>query len=271
MKKYVSQIITLYVDNNIPTSSAALAYFLIMSIFPMLIIIYYLLGVFNFDILELTSYSQIISADTEKIVNAFIDYVSQNHNTFMLLMAISVILLTTSAGFRSLQRGIGHLQEGTIYKGIRFFLTSILIAVLTVLNLSLAIITMFLSEKAVKTIFNLLNIENVHLFIDLRYIVMFLMVLMTMCLLYLMCTRKNMRAKIFPGAFVSTVGMFVVTWVFSIFISASAKYPVVYGSLASIIILMFWLYCCSQAIYIGVIVNVIKSKQIVQLIENADG
>ena len=57
----------------------------------------------------------------------------------------------------------------------------------------------------------------------------------------------------------------VVCVAFSIFISASAKYPLVYGSLASVILLMFWLYTCCLMIYCGAVFNItirnIKSRE----------
>jgi len=46
------------------------------------------------------------------------------------------------------------------------------------------------------------------------------------------------------------------SFVFSVFIGASAKYPLVYGSLASVILLMFWLHLCCQIIFIGAAFNI---------------
>ena len=52
------------------------------------------------------------------------------------------------------------------------------------------------------------------------------------------------------------VGMVVMSYVFSAFITASARYSLVYGSLASLILLMFWLYLCCQIIYLGAALNI---------------
>ena len=43
--------------------------------------------------------------------------------------------------------------------------------------------------------------------------------------------------------------------IFSAFIAVSTRYPLVYGSLASIILLMFWLFLCCQIIYTGAALN----------------
>ena len=46
------------------------------------------------------------------------------------------------------------------------------------------------------------------------------------------------------------------SWVFSVFIAVSARYPLVYGSLASLVLLMFWLFLCCQIIFLGAALNV---------------
>ena len=46
------------------------------------------------------------------------------------------------------------------------------------------------------------------------------------------------------------------SWVFSMFIAVSARYPLVYGSLASLVLLMFWLFLCCQIIFLGAALNV---------------
>ncbi|MBR1456201.1 MAG: YihY/virulence factor BrkB family protein [Oscillospiraceae bacterium] len=40
------------------------------------------------------------------------------------------------------------------------------------------------------------------------------------------------------------------------FSNASARYPLVYGSITSLILLMFWLYISCQIIFIGAALNV---------------
>ena len=43
---------------------------------------------------------------------------------------------------------------------------------------------------------------------------------------------------------------------FSVFLSASIRYPLVYGSLASVILLMLRMYFCGQIICIGAAFNI---------------
>ena len=61
--------------------------------------------------------------------------------------------------------------------------------------------------------------------------------------------------KILPGAVFGSLVFTVVSGFFSWFISSSVKYSAIYGSLASVIILMLWLYILSNVILIGALIN----------------
>ena len=59
-----------------------------------------------------------------------------------------------------------------------------------------------------------------------------------------------------PGAILGTLGMVLMSWIFASFIAASARYDLVYGTMASIILLMIWMYFSCQVIYIGAAFNI---------------
>ena len=75
--------------------------------------------------------------------------------------------------------------------------------------------------------------------------------------IYLVSCKKGEAYDTFPGAILATLAMVAVSYVFSAFIGASVKYPMVYGSLASLILLMMWLYFCSLVIYCGAAFNIV--------------
>ncbi|MBQ2899726.1 MAG: YihY/virulence factor BrkB family protein, partial [Oscillospiraceae bacterium] len=67
--------------------------------------------------------------------------------------------------------------------------------------------------------------------------------------------RSPYRMKILPGAVFGSLVFTVLSGFFSWFISSSVKYSAVYGSLASVIILMLWLYLLANIILIGALIN----------------
>ena len=81
---------------------------------------------------------------------------------------------------------------------------------------------------------------------------MFLFVL----LVYRMAApRGRPRPPILTGAFLAAVALVAATALFSWFIGLSSRYSLVYGSLASVIILLVWLYLCGNILILGNVFN----------------
>ena len=57
------------------------------------------------------------------------------------------------------------------------------------------------------------------------------------------------------------IGLVIGTAVFSLFIGMSSRYSMVYGSLASIIILMLWFFLCGNILVLGNVVNFVLAKE----------
>ena len=58
------------------------------------------------------------------------------------------------------------------------------------------------------------------------------------------------------GAAAGALSLLLVSMVFSHFLSESVKYPLLYGSIASVILMMLWLYLCGIVLFLGAAVNV---------------
>ncbi len=239
-------------------SAAALSYYITMTFFPIVICIYTMLGnSFESAVRGVELLSSVMPDSTVDYVMKFLTYVSENYSIAMMLLALSVIIITSSAAFRSIENTIGRMQGGRRFEGYAFFVTSIFTALLFLATVYLGIIAMFFGETLlnyVNDLFPSVDISGGWRY--LRFLILFLIAFVIIWLIYELCKRKEDRYPTFYGALISTAGLVLLSFIFSIFINSSIKYPVVYGSLASVILLMFWLYCCCQAIYIGATFNI---------------
>jgi membrane protein len=68
--------------------------------------------------------------------------------------------------------------------------------------------------------------------------------------------RETKRTQRLPGALVASVVLVAVSAIYSRMISASIKYALIYGSLASFIIIMIWLYTCGIILIMGNVFNI---------------
>ena len=65
----------------------------------------------------------------------------------------------------------------------------------------------------------------------------------------------TVRRTAVPGVLFCTFGLVAVTLYFSLFIRGSARYSLVYGSLASMILFLMWIFFCGNIILIGTAIN----------------
>ncbi len=94
-----------------------------------------------------------------------------------------------------------------------------------------------------------------------KYLCMLVFLIIFFLLIYM--NVPNRRSKIryeFIGAFFSTVAWLVYSWAFSFYISNYADYSVTYGSLATVVIFILWLYGTMNIIFVGAEMNVVLRK-----------
>lgn len=71
------------------------------------------------------------------------------------------------------------------------------------------------------------------------------------------CTPNRACFVTVPGALFCTLGLITVTVWFTLFIRGSARYSLVYGSLASMILFLTWIFVCGNVLLLGIAVNAV--------------
>jgi membrane protein len=66
--------------------------------------------------------------------------------------------------------------------------------------------------------------------------------------------RVPIRA-VLPGAVVATVGIMIVTWLYSIYTEKASNYNLLYGAFSNIVMMMLWFYMISWVLCIGMMFN----------------
>jgi len=90
----------------------------------------------------------------------------------------------------------------------------------------------------------------------LRYLVLFSFLLLLVLTLYRVAvppSHLNRRAAL-GAALATALALAACSAVFSWFIGLSSRYALVYGSLASLVILLVWLYVCGYVLLLGAVV-----------------
>ena len=72
---------------------------------------------------------------------------------------------------------------------------------------------------------------------------------------YVLPSEKKKYKEIIPGSIFAAIGLLLVTALYSNYVATVANYNVLYGSLATIVALLFWFYFLAWVLCLGVLFN----------------
>ncbi len=244
--------------NRISTLAAALSYYLTLTFFPLMICLYTMLGN-SYEkassLLELGK--SLLAPDTALLLQDFLNYVSRNHNGTMLFAGLLLLISSASAAERSLHAGIGKLQGDLRFQGVSGYAFSVIFAVLFLAALYFAVLVILSGRDILALLSRYLPFLDLRSGWNwLRFVLLAGIELLMIWAVYEVSKTEEEKYNTFYGALFASLALTLVSLAFSLFIGASSRYPLVYGSLASVILLMFWLYICCNVIYLGAVVNI---------------
>ena len=248
----------LYLECQIPRSAAALSYYLTMTVFPMLIFLYALFGQsYGAAMSALNTFRTFLSQRAVELMQEYLKHIASSNNDGILLAAAMAMLMPASAAIRLLESTIGDMQGGRRFRVAIDIPLSIAMSIAFVLTMYFAIAVMLTGRTLVTRVVRSFPGLRVHLWwTGIRFVLLAGAVFLILWGVFVFSKRRQDRYRTWPGALLATAFIVVVSYVFSVFISASANYSLVYGSLASMILLMFWLFLICQMILIGAAFNI---------------
>ena len=172
---FVKEFARLYTGKHITRSSAALSYYLTMTIFPLIICLYTMLGNSYSKAMTVLSFAEkFMAAETARSIEDFLLYVASNNSNAMMVAGLTVLVTSASAACRSLQATIGDMQGGQRFQGLFGFLFSIVFSLLFLAALYFAVLVMLTGHTVIDKTNELLPFIDVsNSWNWLRFIVLF--------------------------------------------------------------------------------------------------
>lgn len=259
--RFAADIVHIYFSKRISRSAAQLAYFLVMTFFPILICIAAFLGRVNLnpgDLLE--DLQRLLPEGVYTIFRDYLGYLDTNFSIAMLIAGVFLTVLFASAAIRGLTSIMHEIYGETSPRDIRQFFASFLFALLLLITVYLAMIVILTGNWFFHMIGNLLGLTDLAVKFGvwqwLKYLLLLAIVFLFIFLLYrFVAPIRNPHPPVIPGALLSSAALAIASGIFSIVVSHSTRYSLVYGSLASVIIMLVWLYLCGNILILGNVVN----------------
>lgn len=249
---------------SVAQSAAALAYFLILTLFPLLMCVNYFIGLFHLDLEQiLLSMRQVFPQGVLQVIQDYLLYASQNQAPAVLPAALVTIVISASAGLRTMLHTMDRLYGREPERGIRRLLVSVVLSVLLLLTIYLSVVVIFtgnwffllLERRLPQELLSLIPLSALsQLWLWLRYLVLFCFMLLVVLVIYWMGTPGQFHGwGLIWNATLTAAALVACSILFSWFIGMSSRYSLVYGSLASLIILLVWLYFCGNILLLGAV------------------
>ncbi len=271
IKVFIKNFVSLYTDNRLAVCAAALSYQVTLSFFPLLICLYTLLGNSYEKLMRIIELADgVLAEDTVQLISEFAEYVAKNNSQAMMMGGIILLISTASGTVRTLSGTIGNMQGGNRFRGLWDYLISFVLSIVLLIAVYFAVIVMFTGKDFIDTVNKYIPFFDISSsWRYLRYVLLAGIFFVLICCIFGSCRRKTDMYGIVTGSLITTAALVAASYIFAIFISKSARYSLVYGSLASLILLMLWLYYCCLVFCCGAAINIAIRNTHKELLELA--
>jgi len=146
IKKVVKQVFINYFEHNVGKNAAALAYYLLFAIFPLLIFISNFLGLLDLDVHSITRYlGRILPPDIVNIVETYLDHITYTSNHVLLWFSLVFSIWFPMRAVRGLMADVRRAYEleepkKPIAYAVKQFLYTVVFLVVIVLTLFLSVL-----------------------------------------------------------------------------------------------------------------------------------
>ena len=234
---FLREAIMLYFSRRVPQAAACLAYFVLLTVFPVLICVSYILGMVNIDIVSLMDQLQPLLPEAAlDVLESYLRYISFHQTPGLFLAGLAGCWFSAAAAFRTITRVIIDMYEDVSQSMVRGMVASILFPLGLLVTVDLSVIVVVTGQRTLAAVAQRFPFWDhvLNLWSWTRYVLLF-----SIFFLFILA--------------VLNMALVVSSAVFSWFISMSSRYSLVYGSLVSLIILLIWLYLCGQILFIGIV------------------
>ena len=236
-----------------------LAFSFVISIVPTLTILTYIASIFHFDLQFINDFiSQAFSQEFADMLLGVNMIVKADWNFFLTLIIAYIIASNGAASVIASSNMIYGIKNSSFFK--RRLKSLFMILIIILLFVFLLIFSVF-GNKIIEML-QIMDISekiitNITLVISvLKGPISWFIIFFFIKIIFTMAPDKKIKSnEVNKGAIFTTIGFVVITYIYSLYTTHFANYDVFYGNLASIVVLMIWLYLLSYVFTIGLALN----------------
>lgn len=245
---------------RIPLHAAYAAYFIVLSIFPSLLLTLSILGYAGLEVTTLIDLlSDVVPKALMELAENLVFSVYQNATGTVLGISAVTALWSASRGIYGVLRGLNAIYDVSESRG--YLYTRGISLVYTFFFLLVLLLTLVLHVFGSTLLSTLTMVDNPVLIflvdlIDLRFFLLLIIQSLFFTLMFMVLPNKRNRFwESLPGAILASLGWLVYSDLFSIYVENFNRYANIYGSLYAVALGLLWLYCCMSILFYGGALN----------------
>ena len=254
------RLVRYFSQQKIGIHAAGAGYFIVLSAFPLLVLLLALLRYTGLEVETLTDFMENFLPDAlMPAIKRLI--LSTYRNTSGVVVSISAVtgLWSASRGVQSLLTGLNTVYE--VPENRSYLRTRLLSMLYTFLFLLLLIATLVLNVFGA-TLLKKLPFENISLLqflwdlVHKRFILMMLLQTALFSAMYMaLPNRRCTFREVLPGALLASAGWLAFSSLYSVYVRHFSAYANIYGSVYMVALSMLWLYFCISIVFYGGALN----------------
>ena len=238
--------------DNIVGIAAQTAFFLLLSLFPLVMTVVSVLS--RLDITMDSEFLRgIFPASVAEVIVGVIE--SGRVSTTFTVITLALSLWSASAGIWALMKGICLSHIGRNPKYLRGRATAMFVTVAFLVTLVLSLIVWVFGQNILKWAQKYVELGD-EVFSIARYVFTFLLLVFFLLGIYCSSPGFSLRLRqLWPGAVFAAVGWVLISRLYELYISFFTDYSVLYGGVGAFIGLAVWLLLISFVILLGAEIN----------------
>jgi len=260
VKTFFIELVNRIAVHRVGMSSGQIAYFLTLTLFPMLIFINAIIGLLHISDATLIKYlSPFLPAAVMEVLTDYMTHLALTPKVTALSVGAVITLFTASRAVYALTFAVDRACKVQRRRG---FIRNNIYAMLFMVGISVTIVVSIVLASFGQNSAEWVNARlGYELFSAkewgyLRWVIVFAMLLLFLGSLYYFLPNKKLKlSQVLPGTVISMLLWIAIVWGFSVYINNFLLKWSVYGSLGAIIVLMVWLYFMAWIIIVGAEIN----------------
>lgn len=259
LKEYVKEFYHIATKPEIRILPGNLAFFLMLSLVPIITLVGILCSKFSISILEfISTFENFLPTAVVEFLHPFFNETTSGTNIILFLILGFIVASNGAHAIILASNALYKIDDANyIVRRIKaFFLTIILMLLFVFALVVLAFGNIIVSFILELQIFSSIASSVYEIFVWFKWPIAFVLIFIMIKALYTMAPDMKISSKyVNLGSLFTTVGWILSTAIYSFYANNLANYDRFYGNISNIAILMIWLYLISYIFVIGIAIN----------------